>query len=367
MSSTFYDLKYIRNNVERFIYSYGFEPVLFESGSITFEHEKKLDESCYNEVKTCHMMVLIVGGRYGSKASNESDGKKLIDNYEQYISITRKEFITAKEKNLPIFIFIDKNVHTEYETYKKNKELFRELLQNNEEPKFSFAHVDSIYVFEFINEIRKFGLPIYMFENFEDIEIQLKSQLAGMFYLYLKDLQNIKGEAEVITTIDELKSLTAQMNQMIQKVGEKILTKESSEYDEVIFNQNKLVLKYAAEKIALKFKMYGGTIENKHWIAVADFITKEYLMSDDLAIAQEYDAIYDDSRLKTFYVNIFTELGDLLTNVKKNSITLEKINYDDIENIFFSDVIDIIKDNEEYQKIFSEYLAKYLSKSCIPF
>lgn len=59
VSSTYYDLKHIRNNVERFVNQYGFEPVLFESGNVFFEHDKDLDISCYNEVKLCHMMVLI--------------------------------------------------------------------------------------------------------------------------------------------------------------------------------------------------------------------------------------------------------------------------------------------------------------------
>lgn len=36
VSSTYYDLKYIRNDLENFIKSFGYESVLFESGDIAF-------------------------------------------------------------------------------------------------------------------------------------------------------------------------------------------------------------------------------------------------------------------------------------------------------------------------------------------
>lgn len=108
ISSTYYDLKYIRNNIERFIIQYGFEPVLFESGNVYFQPNKDLDMSCYNEVKQCHMMILLIGGRYGAPAS-EDNNQDYISNYEKnYISITRKEFREANESKIPIFILLIK-------------------------------------------------------------------------------------------------------------------------------------------------------------------------------------------------------------------------------------------------------------------
>lgn len=71
LSSTYYDLKHVRERIERFLANFGMEPVLFESDNVTFEFNKPLDVSCYNEVKTCHMLILIVGGRYGSVVTGE--------------------------------------------------------------------------------------------------------------------------------------------------------------------------------------------------------------------------------------------------------------------------------------------------------
>ena len=83
VSSTYYDLKYVRERLERLISSYCFEPILFESDDVFFNPNIKLDASCYKEVENCHMMLLIVGGRYGSLASEQKDQYE-----ENYISIT---------------------------------------------------------------------------------------------------------------------------------------------------------------------------------------------------------------------------------------------------------------------------------------
>ncbi len=40
ISSTFYDLKYIREDIANFVRSYGYEPILFEDGDIGYTPEK---------------------------------------------------------------------------------------------------------------------------------------------------------------------------------------------------------------------------------------------------------------------------------------------------------------------------------------
>jgi hypothetical protein len=64
VSSTYYDLKFLRESLENFFVALNFEPILFEANKVTFEIGKALDASCFNEVKTCQMMILVVGGRY---------------------------------------------------------------------------------------------------------------------------------------------------------------------------------------------------------------------------------------------------------------------------------------------------------------
>ena len=45
LSSTYYDLKHVRERIERFLVNFGMEPVLFENDNVTFEFNKPLDLS----------------------------------------------------------------------------------------------------------------------------------------------------------------------------------------------------------------------------------------------------------------------------------------------------------------------------------
>ena len=124
VSSTYYDLKHIRKSLESFIDDMGYTPVLFESGEIGFDPQVALDKSCYKELKGCQIFVLIIGGRYGSAVSDESSKKsrkKLEDHYDDFTSITRKEYEEARDRDIPIYVFIEKSVFAEFSTFKKYK------------------------------------------------------------------------------------------------------------------------------------------------------------------------------------------------------------------------------------------------------
>ena len=104
VSSTYYDLKYIINDLENFINNFGFESVLFESGDITFVPNNEIESSCYDEIKNCDMLILVVGGRYGSLSQRKDE----YDNFTN--SITLKEYLKAKENRIPVYIFVDMKV-----------------------------------------------------------------------------------------------------------------------------------------------------------------------------------------------------------------------------------------------------------------
>jgi len=217
VSSTYYDLKYIRKDLEAFIKGMGYEPILFESGDIPFHQELPLDESCYKEIENSNMQVLIIGGRYGSEASypGEGDDEKSTDSdrCNFYNSITRQEYVKAKEKGMPIFIFVDRGVYDEYDTYKRNKR----------NKSIKYAHVDSINIFKLLDHIisQRGGNYVKDFENFEDIAYWLKDQWAGLFADYLS-----KKRAEI-----EMKTLSSQIREL------EYITNTLKEYMEAIMKQ----------------------------------------------------------------------------------------------------------------------------------
>src|SRR4051794_15535735 len=101
ISSTYYDLRHIRALLDAFVRQFGYEPVLFEKGAITFIHDKTLEENCINEVALCDIMILIIGGRYGSLS--REDQELLRNDPDRFFSVlrsvTRKEYEKARDRD----------------------------------------------------------------------------------------------------------------------------------------------------------------------------------------------------------------------------------------------------------------------------
>lgn len=234
ISSTYYDLKHIRFGLENFIKNLGYEAIIFEKGNITFHHDKALDISCYEEVNNSHMQILIIGGRFGSKATEQVTAKKSKDDlniqkqYEDYNSITQKEYEIAHNKEIPIFIFVEKNVLSEYRTYKENI--------NNTTIKY--AHVDNINIFKLIDNI--FSKPknnyIVGFENLDDITDWLKEQWAGMFADYLTKKSDKNNIDTIQSKINELSSVVNSLQEYTKAL---MLDKSPEEKRELITEQTK--------------------------------------------------------------------------------------------------------------------------------
>lgn len=358
ISSTYYDLKYVREKLEKFIENYEFEPVLFESGDVTFEHNTKLDVSCYKEVNLCHIMILIVGGRYGYEATGINK-EKIIDKYEEeYISITRSEYETAKKNNIPVFIFIDKNVFAEYQTFKENKDFFEKQSKikvekaDDKNTMFKFAHVDSINIFKFIESLVE--KPVKSFEKIEDIENYLKGQFAGMFYLYLESLKKIKNEEKVLDSVNELNNTAQRINELLKEVGKKVISDEQ-EYKKIEFEQLKMLLNYFAEYIIshISFKDYYFDLKTEIYNKIANCIFDFYLDNDALKDAKQNTN--DEMLIKYILQSLNSEIEKIIPN-----IIITGINHKEIYSNYANKVHPLIKDDESIKSEFKSMLGKCL-------
>lgn len=182
LSSTCYDLKQIRTDIKKFFEeNLGFDIFLSEYTSFPVNPETTAVDSCLEAVKKyADLFILVVGGRYGYVTDK---GK----------SVTNLEYLTAREKHIPIYVFIDKKVLNIMGIWKSN-------------PNADFSSVvDSNKVFEFIDSLRnKENIWVYEFEFAQDIILTLKRQIA---YLFL-DMLRVKKQidtAKNITLLEEYK------------------------------------------------------------------------------------------------------------------------------------------------------------------
>jgi len=60
ISSTWYDLRYIRENLKYFITSLGYDPILSEEGDVFYDPSKHVQDAGLAEVPSCQIFVSII-------------------------------------------------------------------------------------------------------------------------------------------------------------------------------------------------------------------------------------------------------------------------------------------------------------------
>lgn len=159
VSSTCYDLKQIRADMKEFLEgNYGFEAMLSEFDSFPIDPCVGTFENCLSNVDQCaDIFVLIVGNRYGYVLES---GK----------SVTNLEYLHAKAKGIPMYVFVSKQIYNTLPIWRSNKA-----------GDFSSV-VDSSKIFEFVADIYdECKQWIYTYDNVQDIKMTLKNQLGLIF------------------------------------------------------------------------------------------------------------------------------------------------------------------------------------------
>ncbi len=205
IGSTFYDLKQVRADLERFIREIGYEPVLNERGSIAYGSDEKLEEYCYKEIELSDMLVTIVGGRYGTGAQ------------QQPYSISQMELKKALEFGKQVYIFVERSVNSEYSTY----------LVNKDNPDVQYGFVDNPKVYKFLEEIESLpsNNPTAPFETSKDIIDYLKEQWAGLFQRSLQE----QARQKEVRSLEGIQATAQTLNQLVT-----FLTEERRDQDQAI-------------------------------------------------------------------------------------------------------------------------------------
>lgn len=308
ISSTFYDLRYVREDLERFIKELGYEPVRHETGAITYGKEESLEEYAYREVDLSDVIVSIVGGRFGSSSQQNSDS-----------SISQNELRRALERGIQVFIFIEKNVLAEYSTYQLNK--------TNDQVKYQFA--DDVRIFEFIESLYALprNNPIASFEVSADITNYLLIQWAGLFQRFLQEQKRLSE----LKILEEMKTVAGTLQELTR-----FLTEERRNKDEAIQNilfANHPAFRRFAELTNTKYRMFFTNNEELDaWLRARSWksVSKEKLDDDSVVewINRQGDEylklthpIFDaDGRLRVFTEDDWNDEW-----VDRRSVTFEDI------------------------------------------
>lgn len=259
VSSTYYDLKHVRSSLDLFIESLGYDSVLSEKGDIAYTNDLPLDESCYREAEAADLFVLIIGGRYGSEISTDSK-KPSRTFFDRYESITKKEYESAVGRDVPIYIMIENGVHSEYQTF----------LRNKDNKAINYAHVDSVNIFHLIEEIlaRPRNNPIRTFERFSDIESWLREQWAGLFRELLNRQSQQQQFAALTTQVAGLKENNETLKKYLEAVMNTVRPADSSE---LIASEEKR-LEEARRQEILKTNHWFEHISRMYGLNFADFV-----------------------------------------------------------------------------------------------
>ncbi|CAM4117212.1 DUF4062 domain-containing protein [Cytophagaceae bacterium 50C-KIRBA] len=282
VSSTFYDLRQVRADLDRFIKDLGYEPVLNELGNISYGKDEKLEEYCYKEISNVDILVSIIGGRFGSESQHKNN------------SISQIEVRTALELNKQVYIFIEKNVFSEYQTFLFNK-------STNE---FKCRFVDNIKVYEFIEQLE--SLPnnnnIHSFETSQEITNYLKEQWAGLFQRFLQEQPRIKE----INLLKGIEGTAKTLNQLVSFLTEERKDKDQAIHD--ILLSNHPAMEEMRQLLNVNYRVYFTTTdEMNEWLSARGYKTPElnFLFGDENLY--EYTLI-DNRQKKQFTLKVKKEI-----------------------------------------------------------
>ena len=223
ISSTCFDLSEVREQLKRFVRSFGFEPILSEHGDVFYHPDLHTHEACVHEVSNCQLFILIIGGRFG--------GSYTLDKSK---SITNAEYEAARKSNIPVFTYIRNGVLNNHHIYRENKN--QEFVNEINYPAID-KQSDAENIFSFIDDVRRSPInnAFEGFDNFNEIESHIRKQWAGMFFEFLRT-REIKTQIDATNhLLNNLKGSSSKLEDLVKSLYLST-TPDSSKAEESIVN-----------------------------------------------------------------------------------------------------------------------------------
>lgn len=167
VSSTYFDLKSVRQELMDFLEILGLQPVLFEmAGAIP---NIPAASSALQHAAQADLCLLIVGSRYGSSSERED------------ISYTHGEFRTALDMGRPIFIFVERETLVKFEMFRKRSES-------------NFWNDEERHLFSFIEELSQRGTR-FPFDSLPELKQSIKYQISSYFGYLIREYAQLDSIA----------------------------------------------------------------------------------------------------------------------------------------------------------------------------
>lgn len=202
ISSTCYDLQDIRDDLRKMIKDMGYTPICSEYSDILYDPQMHTHESCIKAVEESDMLICIIGGRFGGPAHPKAIN--LLEDEIPYesgdYSITQIECCRAIEKNIPLYVFVKKDVLDDLNKF------------NHPTAEITSIDFPSIpkketaeYIFNFINFLRKrqTNNDYFPFNNFDDIATSLKKQWGLYFQRLLREKRTAPSTKKINVDIEK--------------------------------------------------------------------------------------------------------------------------------------------------------------------
>ncbi|WP_160165440.1 hypothetical protein, partial [Gluconobacter thailandicus] len=206
-----------------------------ESHQIDFPN-RLLEDYCYNEIAKVHIVISIIGGRFGSQSRD----------HEKY-SISNMELKTAQRQGKQVYLFIESEVISEYHTYIKNKDV----------EGIRYSHVDDVRVYRFIEEIYNLSSnnQIFSFESMPQLINYLREQWSGLFERFLE------GEAQVrlVDMMNKMEQVTSTLEGLAELYRNSSISSDSDEknrmMDEILI-QNHPIFPAMRKILRVKYRLF---------------------------------------------------------------------------------------------------------------
>lgn len=343
VSSTFYDLKYVRDDLSNFIRIHDFEPIMFDDGDIVYTPDKRLDSSCYAAMRSADMCILIIGGNYCNPSTSIDPSCT-----DDFISITRQEFKAAHEEGMPIFVFIDNKVYIEYEVFEKN------YVAISNGASIAFSATNNIGIFSLIRDIKKLAMPITPFEKTFHIKHALSSQWSDMFTDYLSTLRERNSVETLHSSVAEMNRLVETMQVMLDSYGKPTVKNDVNnsidDYAPLVEEQEHMKIASICEEIShnivisLKNKTEftnPSVACEKFYISIRSLLTNnitQYTSNISMYSTGEIsnDNMYQDESGNTKLNKILFENKDLILNEKYKPIFIFELSKPNVYSQLFS-------------------------------